>query len=92
MRLHGCGESPNWNRAADTPSGVPIGRLRAANITPLDFRGKPSDEATVLGWMPAASVYFNDPDGNLLEFLTMLPDAPQPELGVVRWQQWQSRS
>jgi catechol 2,3-dioxygenase-like lactoylglutathione lyase family enzyme len=66
-------------------------RLRAANITPLDFWGKSSDEVTVLAWMPAASVYFNDPDGNLLEFLTMLPDAPQPELGVVSWQRWQSR-
>ena len=65
-------------------------RLRAANITPLDFWGKSSDEVTVLAWMPAASVYFQDPDGNLLEFLAMLPDAPQPELGVVRWQQWQS--
>ena len=31
-------------------------RLRAANITPLDFWGKSSEEVTVLGWMPAASV------------------------------------
>jgi len=67
-------------------------RLRAASITPLDFWNNPSDEPTVLAWMPAASVYFNDPDGNLLEFLTMLRDAPQPELGVVSWQQWQTRS
>jgi lactoylglutathione lyase len=67
-------------------------RLRTANITPLDFWNNPSDEPSVLAWMPAASVYFNDPDGNLLEFLTILPDVPQPKLGVVRWQQWQSRS
>jgi lactoylglutathione lyase len=66
-------------------------RLRAANITSLDFWGKSSDEVTVLAWMPAASVYFQDPDGNLLEFLAMLPDAPQPELGAVKWQQWQRR-
>ena len=67
-------------------------RLRAANIIPLDFWSNPSDELTVLAWMPAASVYFHDPDSNLLELLTMLPDAPQPELGVVGWQQWQKRS
>ena len=67
-------------------------RLRAASTIPLDFWNNPSDEPTVLAWMPAASVYFNDPDGNLLEFLAMLPDSPQPELGVVSWQQWQTRS
>lgn len=66
-------------------------QLRAANITPLDFWGNPSDEVTVLAWMPAASVYFRDPDGNLLEFLTMLPDVPQPDLGVLGWQRWTNR-
>ena len=63
-------------------------RLQAANITPLDFWGKPSGEVTVLAWMPAASVYFVDPDGNLLEYLTMLPGPARPELGVVGWSRW----
>ena len=63
-------------------------RLRAANIAPLDFSGNPTDEPVVLAWMPAASLYFRDPDGNLLEFLAMLPDPPQPELGVVAWSRW----
>ena len=63
-------------------------RLRAANITPRDFWGNPTNELVVLAWMPAASLYFQDPDGNLLEFLTMLPDCPQPELGVVGWDRW----
>jgi lactoylglutathione lyase len=66
-------------------------RLRAAGIVPLDFFGSPSDEASVLAWMPAASVYFHDPDGNLLEFLAMLPDAPQPERGIIAWSQWKGR-
>ena len=63
-------------------------RLRAANITPLDFWSHPSDEPTVLAWMPAAAVYFHDPDGNLLEFLTMLPETPRAELGVIGWKEW----
>jgi lactoylglutathione lyase len=63
-------------------------RLRNANVTPLDFRQKPTDEPVVLAWMPAASLYFLDPDGNLLEFLSMLPEAPRPELGVVSWTEW----
>jgi lactoylglutathione lyase len=67
------------------------GRLRKAGIIPADFVGRPTDEPVVLAWMPAASVYFSDPDGNLLEFITMLPDAPRPELGVVPWSDWTHR-
>jgi lactoylglutathione lyase len=63
-------------------------RLRDADVVPLDFEGEPAGEPVVLAWMPAASLYFRDPDGNLLEFLSMLPDAPQPELGVVGWSRW----
>jgi len=63
-------------------------RLRAANVIPLDLGGQPTDEPAVLGWMPAASLYFRDPDGNMLELLSMLPDSPQPELGIVSWSRW----
>lgn len=63
-------------------------RLRTANVVPLDFWGQPTDEPVVLGWMPAASLYFRDPDGNMLELLSMLPDSPQPELGIVGWSRW----
>jgi hypothetical protein len=38
--------------------------------------------------MPAASVYFKDPDGHLLEYIARLPGAPQPERGVVPWNEW----
>ena len=67
-------------------------RLRAANVAPLDFDGNPTDEPVVLAWMPAASLYFHDPDGNLLEFLAMLPDNPQPEMGVIKWTEWMRRN
>jgi lactoylglutathione lyase len=63
-------------------------RLLAGKIAPLDFSGNPTEEPVVLAWMPAASLYFHDPDGNLLEFISMLPDPPQPELGVVSWSRW----
>jgi lactoylglutathione lyase len=62
--------------------------LQAAGVTPRDFSGNPTEEPVVLAWMPAASLYFHDPDGNLLEFLSMLPDSPEPELGVVGWNRW----
>lgn len=63
-------------------------RLRAANVVPLDFWGEPTEEPVVLAWMPAASLYFRDPDGNLLELLSMLPDASQPGLGIISWSRW----
>jgi len=66
-------------------------RFRNAGITPLDFLGEPTNEPVVLAWMPAAALYFHDPDNNLLEFLTMLPDAPEAEWGVLAWHKWKER-
>lgn len=63
--------------------------LRSAGITPLNFDGHPTDEPVVLAWMPAASVYFRDPDGNLLEYIAMLPHEPRPERGIVPWRAWE---
>lgn len=65
-------------------------QLREANIIPLDFAGESTDEPVVFAWMPAASLFFHDPDGNLLEFLSMLPDTPRPDLGVLTWSRWKS--
>jgi len=62
--------------------------LRAAGVMPLDFDGQPTGAPIVLAWMPAASIYFRDPDGHLLEYLAMLPDAPEPDRGIVRWADW----
>jgi len=39
----------------------------------------------VIGWMPAAAVYFRDPDGHLLEYLAMLEGTARPALGIVPW-------
>jgi len=62
--------------------------LQQSGIQPLDFNGEPTDGPVVLAWMPAAAVYFRDPDNNLLEFITMLHDPPRPDLGVVPWKEW----
>lgn len=62
--------------------------LRKVGITPLDFFGRPTNEPVVLAWMPAASLYFKDPDGNMLEFLTMLGGPSRPELNVLSWSEW----
>jgi lactoylglutathione lyase len=66
-------------------------RLRNAGVQPRDFNGTPCEEPVVLAWMPAAAIYFRDPDDNLLEFITMLPDEPRPELGAIPWSSWIGR-
>lgn len=45
----------------------------------------------MLGWMPTAAVYFRDPDGHLLEYITMLEEEPQLAVGIVPWSVWLSR-
>jgi lactoylglutathione lyase len=65
------------------------GALRAAGITPLDFYGRPTDQPIVFAWMPAASVFFSDPDGHLLEYIAMLPHEPRPEYGIMPWRMWE---
>ena len=62
--------------------------LQLAGIAPLDFDGRPTDEPVVLAWMPAASIYFRDPDGHLLEYIAMLAEEPRPDDGVIRWHEW----
>jgi lactoylglutathione lyase len=61
--------------------------LKAQGITPLSF-GLETTEPSVIGWMPAASVFFRDPDGHLVEYLTMLDKEPIPSLEIVTWSNW----
>jgi lactoylglutathione lyase len=65
-------------------------RLRSQGVTPLSFFATEATEPSVIGWMPAAAVYFRDPDGHLLEYLAMLDEQPRPDRGVVAWSEWVS--
>jgi lactoylglutathione lyase len=64
--------------------------LAAAGVTPLDFFRQETREPSVIGWMPAAAVYFRDPDGHMLEYLAMLDEPPRPEAGIVAWSEWEA--
>ena len=65
-------------------------RLRSLGVTPLSFFATEANEPSVIGWMPAAAVYFRDPDGHLLEYLAILDEPPRPDRGILPWSQWQS--
>ena len=73
----------NVNDLFDVPK-----RLRSKGISPLDFFGQETDEPTVICWMPAASVFFRDPDDRLIEYLAILDEEPRPHLGVIPWSDW----
>ncbi|MDE4303241.1 VOC family protein [Phaeobacter gallaeciensis] len=66
-------------------------RLPTQGITPLGFNGAPADEPVVLGWMPAVSVYFKDPDGHSIEMLHLLDEAPDADFGVGGYSAWENR-
>ena len=48
----------------------------------------PMNEPIVHGWMPAAAVFFRDPDGHLLELLAELTDAPRPDVSYQALHEW----
>jgi lactoylglutathione lyase len=64
-------------------------RLKDQGIVPLSFFAKETIEPSVIGWMPAAAIYFRDPDDHLMEYLTMLDEKERkPDLGIVTWSEW----
>jgi lactoylglutathione lyase len=53
-----------------------IKKLNGWGIETLSFGEHQTHEPTVIGWMPSAQIYFPDPDGHMLEFISILPDPP----------------
>src|SRR4051812_7947781 len=64
--------------------------LRSTGVAPLSFFGEVTDEPSVIGWMPAAAVYFRDPDGHLIEYLAMLDEPADAETGIAPWSRWRA--
>ncbi|MBE4910097.1 VOC family protein [Bacillus luteolus] len=63
--------------------------LKELEIESVPSFGLEPKEPLVLCWMPAASVYFKDPDGNSLEYIHVLDGESKPELGVIHYSEWQ---
>jgi hypothetical protein len=53
-----------------------IEELNEHEIETRGFGGNSTREPSVIGWMPSAQIYFCDPDGHFLEFITILPQPP----------------
>ena len=66
-----------------------VGFLQENNLKPYNFLKRDDLAPMVFAWMPAIAIYFNDPDGNALEFIAMLEGEAKPELGVISYQEWE---
>jgi lactoylglutathione lyase len=66
--------------------------LKERNLSCNNFLNDGTERPMVFAWMPAISIYFNDPDNHSLEFIAMLPGALKPELGIISYEEWMSHS
>lgn len=62
-------------------------KLCSSAVTCQNFRGDETNEPSVIGWTPSAQLYFNDPDGHLLELIALLDDTPDPNFigSLTEW-------
>ena len=75
MRLHVAFAAPL--EAVEAAPAI----LRSHGVVPRDGGGGAViEEPVVFPWMPAAAVYFDDPDGNSLEYIAILPEPARPSL------------
>jgi catechol-2,3-dioxygenase len=66
--------------------------LKEKNLVPYNFLKDGTDRPMVFAWMPAIAIYFDDPDGHVLEFIAILDGPGKPELGVISYQEWLLRA
>lgn len=66
-------------------------QLTEVGVQPLGFTGEEVTEPIVIGWMPALSLYCKDPDGHSVEFISKLPDPPEPDFGHGPYSAWTAR-
>ncbi|HEV7781134.1 MAG TPA: VOC family protein [Chitinophagaceae bacterium] len=65
--------------------------LKQRKLQPYNFLKNKTQQPMVFAWMPAIAIYFDDPDGNILEFIAVLPGEAQPELSVISYKEWEGR-
>jgi lactoylglutathione lyase len=65
-----------------------IDYLKQRGLKPYNFLRDSSDQPMVFAWMPAIAIYFDDPDGHVLEFIAILDGDAKPGLGVISYNEW----
>lgn len=64
-------------------------RLNERQVATTNFFGELTTEPSVIGWIPAAQIYFTDPDGHVVEYITVLDEAPDASFigSLAAWRQ-----
>lgn len=62
--------------------------LKKRHIRCYNFLKDGTERPMVFAWMPAISIYFDDPDGHSLEFIGILKGKSKPENGIVSYEKW----
>lgn len=63
--------------------------LRSKGMVPRSGAGDEIQKPIVFPWMPAASVYFDDPDGHSLEHIAILPGQARADIpGITTFSDW----
>ena len=75
-----CDKEDILNKSADF--------LKTRNLKPYNFLKDGTDQPIVFAWMPALSIYFDDPDGHCVEFISILEGKARPEAGVISYEAW----
>ena len=69
-----------------------ISFLKERNLKPYNFLKDNNEIPMVFSWMPALAIYFDDPDGHCLEFISILEGEPKPELGIITYDEWERQT
>ena len=75
-----CDEEDILNKSIDY--------LRSRKLKPYNFLNDGREIPLVFAWMPAIAIYFDDPDGHCLEFISILDGEPNGELGIITYEEW----
>jgi lactoylglutathione lyase len=75
-----CEVEDVWNKS--------VSFLESKNLKPYNFLNNGNHKPMVFAWMPALAIYFNDPDGHVLEFIAILEGEAKPALGVISYEEW----
>ena len=62
--------------------------LKKRDIPCRNFLKDGTKRPMVFAWMPAISIYFDDPDGHSLEFIGILEGKSKPENGIISYEKW----
>ena len=65
-----------------------VNYLKKRNIGCYNFLNDGTERPMVFAWVPAISIYFDDPDGHSLEFIGILNGKSKPENGIVSYEKW----